>query len=92
MTTLESVQAILKKNLGLAAETVTPETTLEALAIDSLALIEVMFDIESELKIAIPTDAMATQSQLKTVGELIAFVDNLVAEQRCLSSVGQAAV
>ncbi len=91
MTTLESVQTILKKNLGLAADTVRPETTLEALAIDSLALIEVMFDIETELKITIPTDASATQSQLKTVGDLVAYVDALAAEQQPLQSAGQVA-
>ena len=91
MTTLESVQRILKKNLGLAAETVQPETTLEALAVDSLALIEVMFDIETELKITIPTDASATQSQLKTVGDLVAYVDVLAAEQKSVVSAGQVA-
>ena len=91
MTTLESVQTILKKNLGLSADAVKPETTLEALVIDSLALIEVMFDIETELKITIPTDASATQSQLKTVGDLIAYVDNLVAEQDSIQTAGQVA-
>ena len=91
MTTLESVQTILKNTLGLSADTVTPETTLEALAIDSLALIEVMFDIETELKITIPTDASATQSQLKTVGDLITYVDSLVAFQGSVQPNGQVA-
>ena len=91
MTTLESVQTILKKNLGLSADAVKPETTLESLAIDSLALIEVMFDIETELKITIPMDASASQSQLKTVGDLIAYVDKLVADQGSLLTAGQVA-
>ena len=89
MTTLESVQTILKKNLGLSADAVKPETTLESLAIDSLALIEVMFDIETELKITIPIDASASQWQLKTVGDLIAYVDKLLADQGPLLSAGQ---
>ena len=91
MTTLESVQTILKKNLGLSAEAVKPETTLESLAIDSLALIEVMFDIETELNITIPVDASASQSQLKTVGDLIAYVDKLLAGQGALLSAGRVA-
>ena len=91
MTTLESVQTILTKNLGISANAVKPETTLEALAIDSLALIEVMFDIETEFEINIPTDASAMQSQLKTVGDLIAYVDKLSVEQDALISAGQVA-
>ena len=91
MTTLESVQTILKKNLGVSADAVMPETTLESLAIDSLALIEVMFDIETELNITIPVDASASQSQLKTVGDLIAFVDKLLAGQGTLLSAGRVA-
>ena len=91
MTTLESVQTILKKNLGLSADAVKLETTLESLAIDSLALIEVMFDIETELRITIPIDASATQSQLKTVGDLIAYVDKLLADQVSPLSAGQVA-
>ncbi len=91
MTTLESVQTILKKNLGISAYAVKPETTLESLAIDSLALIEVMFDIETELRITIPIDASATQSQLKTVGDLIAYVDKLLADQVSPLSAGQVA-
>ena len=91
MTTLESVQTILKKNLGISVAAVNPETTLESLAIDSLALIEVMFDIETDLGITIPIDASATQSQLKTVGDLIAYVDKLLADQVSPLSAGQVA-
>jgi acyl carrier protein len=91
MTTLETVQSVLRKNLGPAADTVEPGTTLEALAVDSLALIEVMFDIETELKITIPTDASATQSQLKTVGDLVAYIDTLVADSGQHQSPGQVA-
>ena len=91
MTTLESVQTILKKNLGLSADTLKPESTLESLAVDSLALIEVMFDVETEFGITVPTDASATQSQLKTVGDLVAYIDHLVADQASIQSAGQVA-
>ncbi len=91
MTTLESVQTILKKTLGLSADTVKPETTLEALAVDSLALIEVMFDVEEEFKITVPAAPAATREQLKTVGDLIAYIDSLVADQGRIQSEGQVA-
>jgi acyl carrier protein len=91
MTTLEAMQSILKKNLDLSADLVKPETTLEALAIDSLALIEVMFEVEEEFKITVPMAPAPTQEQLKTVGDLVAYIDTLVADQRALQSEGQVA-
>ena len=54
MTTLDTLQEILKTNLGLSADAVQPDTTLENLAIDSLALIEVMFDVEDKFNITVP--------------------------------------
>ncbi|MEO8102130.1 MAG: acyl carrier protein [Betaproteobacteria bacterium] len=91
MTTLEAMQSILKKNLDLSADLVKPETTLEALAIDSLALIEVMFEVEEEFKITVPTAPAATHEQLKTIGNLVAYIDTLVADQHSLQSEGQVA-
>lgn len=91
MTTLESVQTILKKNLGLSADTVMSATTLEALAVDSLALIEVMFDVEDKFKITVPTAPAAPQAQLKTVGDLVAYIDTLIADQHALQAEGKVA-
>lgn len=91
MTTLESLQAILKTNLDLSSELVQPETTLEDLAIDSLALIEVMFDIEEKFKITVPAESAALQGQMNTVGDLVAYIDRLVAEQSPLRAGGEVA-
>ena len=91
MTTLDTMQSILKKNLDISADLVKPETTLESLAIDSLALIEVMFEVEEEFKITVPMEPSATQEQLKTVGDLIVYIDALIADQRALHSKGQVA-
>lgn len=81
MTTLETLQEILKANLGLSADAVQPATTLENLAIDSLALIEIMFDVEDKFKITVPVEPAASRGPMKTIGELVAYVDQLRAEQ-----------
>jgi acyl carrier protein len=81
MTTLQSVQAILKANFGLLPEVLPPGARLEDLAIDSLAVIEVMFAIEDEFKVTVSSDAATLQAQMQTVGDLVAYVDKLVAEQ-----------
>jgi len=91
MTTLESVQAILKANYDLSVDVVQPEARLEDLAIDSLAVIEVMFAVEDEFKVTVPSEPAALQEQMKTVGDLVAYIDRLVAEQRPLRAGGEAA-
>lgn len=90
MTTLQSVQAILKANFDLAPEVLQPEANLEDLAIDSLALTELMFAVEDEFKITVPSEPVALQSQMKTVGDLVAFVDKLIDEQ-CPAKAGREA-
>lgn len=81
MTTLESLQAILKSNFDLASESLPREATLEDMAIDSLSMIEVLFAVEDEFKITIPSEPAALQGKIKTVGDLVDFVDKLIAEQ-----------
>ena len=81
MTTLQSVQAILKANFDLAPEVLQPEAKLEDLAIDSLSVIEVMFAVEDEFRITVPSEPAALQTQMKTIGDLVAYVDQLIAAQ-----------
>ena len=91
MTTLQSVQSILKKNFDLAPEVLQPEAKLDDLAIDSLAVIEVMFEVEEEFKITVPSEPAAMQSRIQTLGDLVAYVDQLIAEQRPAGAAGEAA-
>ena len=81
MTTLQSMQAILKANFDLAPEVLQPSAKLEDLAIDSLSVIEVMFAVEDEFKVTVPSKSMKLQAEIRTIGDLVAFVDQLIAEQ-----------
>ena len=81
MTTLQSLQAILKANFHLSPEVLQPDVRLEDLAIDSLAVVEVLFAVEDEFKVKVPSEPVALQAQMKTIGDLVAYVDKLTAEQ-----------
>jgi acyl carrier protein len=81
MTTLQSVQTILKANFDLALDVLQPEAKLEDLAIDSLSVIEVLFAVEEEFKIKVPSEPVGSQTEIKTVGDLVAYVDKLIDEQ-----------
>ena len=88
MTTLQSVQAILKANFDLPDEVMQPEARLEDLEIDSLAVIEVMFAVEEEFGITVPSEPAAMQTQMKTISDLVAYVDKLIAEQHPVTAGG----
>lgn len=91
MTTLQSVQAILKDNFDLSPDVLQPDAKLEDLAIDSLAVVEVLFVVEEEFKVTVPSEPVALQAQMKTIGDLVAYIDKLVAEQHPAPSAGETA-
>jgi len=82
MTTFQSMQSILQAKFALAPDALQPDTVLQELDIDSLSMVEILFAVEDELKIEIPSEPAEWQSQMKTFGDLVEYVDKLVAAQR----------
>ena len=79
-TTFERVQGILGKKYSLAAETITPESTLESLGLDSLDLIELLFDVEDEFQIRIPQDG-GSALKTATVQDIVDSIEKLVSPE-----------
>ena len=73
MNTLSVIREFLKDRLDLEHDKITPEATLEELGIDSLMLLELLFEFEEKLDVTLSND----QATPKTVGELIAIVEQL---------------
>lgn len=86
-TTFERVRGILANEFEVASELIHPAARMDQLAIDSLAVIEVMFRLEDEFKISFPQDP----GELPTVGDLVSCIDRLAAEQRARVSSEAAA-
>jgi acyl carrier protein len=82
MTTFESMQAILKEKFNLAADVLQPDTALKDLDVDSLSMVEILFAVEDEFNVEIPSEPAEWQSQMRTFGDLVEYVDKLVAAQR----------
>ena len=85
--TFEVLRQVLTKDFEVAPELIHPAARLDQLAIDSLAVIEVMFQLEDEFKISFPQDP----GELSTVGDLASTIDRLVTEQRAQVASGAAA-
>jgi acyl carrier protein len=65
----------LSKRDSIDLARVTPETSLEELRVDSLLLLELLFEFEDRLGIKIPRDIRRP----RTVGDLLGIVDKLQA-------------
>lgn len=76
-TTLERLSAILVKDYNISPESLQIDTPLEVLGIDSLGIAELLFFIEDEFKVKLPQDPV----QLLTVGDVVSYIDKLVAAQ-----------
>ena len=62
----------------------TAEAPLEGLGLDSLGVAELLFNIEDEFKLTLPREPVA----LVTVGDVVAFIDSLVAQQQAGAGAG----
>jgi len=65
------LQDVIAERLQVPATGLTPDTTLESLGIDSLAQIELMFDLEEHFNVRFNTD----QDPLKTLGEVARLIE-----------------
>ncbi len=81
MSTLETIKRMMVEQFELKPEALTPETQLESLGIDSLSVIEFMFNIEDEFKLKLPDERV----EIKTLQDIANIVDRLIAEQKSTS-------
>jgi acyl carrier protein len=78
VNTLRTLEEILVRDYGVAAAQITPEATLESLGLDSLSMLELMFKIEDRYGFKITEDL---PSDLKTINDVVAFIDALLARK-----------
>ncbi|MBK8072464.1 MAG: acyl carrier protein [Ramlibacter sp.] len=67
---------LLVETFGLKPEQLTPDATLQSLGLDSLSIVEFMFEIEDRYKIKLP-DAPEMPA---TLGEMLALIEPLLPE------------
>ncbi len=70
----EKLVSYAAKQLDLDASEITPESTFESLGIDSLDIVEMIMDLESELGIELELE----DQRITTFGELAEFIDTKV--------------
>lgn len=73
--TFAVVRELIAKDHAIAPETLTPDTPLQSLEIDSLALIELIFTLEERFDVV----ADKVPDDLPTLGSVADYIDGLVA-------------
>ena len=79
MSTLERLAELIAKELAIEPARLTPDATLEALEIDSLRMIELAFAVEDAFGLTIGAQPGELLARVKTLGELGAYIDGLLA-------------
>ena len=70
----EKLVSYAAKQLELDVSEITPDSTFESLGIDSLDIVEMIMDLESELGVELEME----DQQISTFGELAAFIDSKI--------------
>lgn len=81
-TTFERLCAILVKDHGLPLNRLTLDAPLESLGIDSLGTVELLWNVEDAFKIKLPLKPVG----LSTLGDVVRYVDELVAKDGMVSA------
>jgi acyl carrier protein len=78
---LDEITKIISKHSSLGVEALTPETRLDEIGIESLDLVEIMFEIEERFGIEVPHNTNAeSRLEFKTVGEIVEGVRSILAK------------
>ena len=77
----EKIIGMIRSKAEAGAEEIRLDTPLADLAIHSLEMAEIIFDIEDEYDVEIDMNTADIWNQLETVGDIVVAVRNLVAEK-----------
>lgn len=77
MSTLDRLQRILAADYEIPPARSAPSAALEDLGVDSLGVMELLFKIEDEFHIHVPT----IQTSLLRIQDVVDFIDQLVKTQ-----------
>jgi acyl carrier protein len=78
MTTLERLSRILVQRYKLDPARLTADRQLDSLGLDSLGMIEMLFSIEEEFHLDLPSEGLS----FRTLGEAAQYVDELIGKQK----------
>jgi acyl carrier protein len=76
------VLALIQKKLPSDRTTLSMSDRLKDLGIDSLSVVELIFELEEKFNIQIPYNANDNEPEFETVGEVIDAIRKVIAEKK----------
>ncbi|MFO1330687.1 MAG: acyl carrier protein [Rubrivivax sp.] len=76
MSSLQELQALIHKKYGIEPSSLDPEASMREHGIDSLALVEFLFDVEDHFKVS-----LEGHTEVDTLAGLARVIDELRAAQ-----------
>ena len=83
-TTLERLQQLFAARFDFKIEELAATTTLENLGLDSVDILEFLFDIENKFNISIPD----REFKVKTIQDMVDALDQFISEQDSEQKIG----
>ena len=74
MTPYAFLADVLSEKYDVDPDAISPEATLTELGLDSLTIVELLFDVEDEFGIEVPEE----RASLETLAEAVALVEELL--------------
>ncbi len=74
----DRIKALIAEHFGIEPDKLTPETEIASFGIDSLAMIEFMFQMEEKFNIRMAD----SRAPLVTVGDVVAEIERAVRDQQ----------
>lgn len=68
----EKIRSIIADQFELDEDTITPDSTMDDLGIDSIDAVELVMSIEDEFDLEIPDEEM---DNFKTVGDVVHYIE-----------------
>lgn len=78
MDSIGLIREFLEERLAVTPESVLPAASLAELGVDSLLMLELIFEFEDRFDIKLSSGLEAP----KTVGEMVTLMDSLIAEKK----------
>ena len=78
MSSLKDLQDLIHEKYGIDPATLDPHASMRAAGVDSLALVEFLFEVEDRYGISVPDQ----HSNIDTLAELAAIVDEVRAKAK----------
>jgi len=73
----EFLKQLLTEKYEVDPDAISPDASLGELGLDSLTVVEVLFDLEDEFDIEVPEE----RAEFETLGEAAALADELIASK-----------